>query len=178
MPCVTAALRFPEIQYPLKEIRLDRENVLSLALVALQFKADLTHSLAAFAGPDLVLLLALGSSFGTSLLMHFLLAANTLLLETFDNVDSATPFEGSFAGGVGFIFHVVELETVHAADLEATGTGQGGCVGERSRTGAESDAQWARRRSNGRRRGATSVGWRGHAGASQERARWGRRLAE
>ena len=33
---------------------LDREDVLPLAFVSLQFQADLTHSLAAFAGFDLV----------------------------------------------------------------------------------------------------------------------------
>jgi hypothetical protein len=90
----------PRIQYLLKKIRLDRENVFSLALVALKFKTNLAHSLAALARPDFVLLLALGSSFGTGLLVHLLLAAKTLLLETLDNIDSATPLERSFAGGV------------------------------------------------------------------------------
>jgi hypothetical protein len=122
LPFVTAALCFPGVQYPdvEKGNRLDREDVFSLALVALQFKTNLAHSLAAFARPDLVLLLALGSSFGTCLLVHLLLAAKTLLLETLDNVDSATPLERSFAGGVRLVVHVVELKTVHAADLEAT----------------------------------------------------------
>lgn len=119
----TAALCFPGVQYPLKEIRLDRENVFSLALVALKFKTNLAHSLAALARPDLVLLLALGSSFGTSLLVHLLLAAKTLLLEALDDVDGATPLERSFAGGVRLVVHVVELKTIHATNLEAAGTG-------------------------------------------------------
>ena len=104
--------------------RLNREDMLSFALVALQLKTDLAHSLAALARPDLVLLLALGSSFSTGLLVHLLLAAKALLLETFDNIDSATPLQRSLASGVGLVFHAVEFETVHAADLEAASTGQ------------------------------------------------------
>ena len=131
--------------------RLDRENVLPLALVALKFKPNLAHSLAALARPDLVLLLALGSSFGAGLLMHLLLAAKALLLETLDDVNGATSLQGGFSGGVGLVFHVVELEAVHAADLEATRTRQRGCMSERRGTGAKSDAQWTRGRSDGGR---------------------------
>ena len=97
--------------------------MLSLAFVSLQLKADLAHSLTALARFDLVLLLALGSGFGTGLLVHLLLAAKTLLLEALDDVDGATPLERSFAGGVRLVVHVVELKTIHATNLEAAGTG-------------------------------------------------------
>lgn len=98
--------------------------MLSLALVALQLEANFAHPLATLARPDLVLLLALGSSFSTGLLVHLLLAAKTLLLKALDNINSAAPLQWSFAGGVRLVFHVVELKTVHAADLETTGTRQ------------------------------------------------------
>jgi hypothetical protein len=146
--------------------------VFSLALVALKFKPNLAHPLATLARPDFVLLFALGSSFSTSLLVHLLLAAKTLLLETLDDVDGATPLQRSFASGVRLVFHVVELEAVHAADLETTGTGQRSCMGERSRAGAESDAQWARGWSDGTLKSRNaSQGSKATAAATPNRAK-------
>lgn len=80
MPQITAALRTTHLN--ICWICLDRENVLSLAFVSLQFETNLAHPLAALARFDLVLLLALGSSFGTRFLMHLLLAAKPLLFKT------------------------------------------------------------------------------------------------
>ena len=98
--------------------------MLPFAFVSLQLKADLAHPLAAFAGFDLVLLLALGSSFGASFLVHFLLATKPLLLEALHNVDGTTLLQRSLTSSVRFVLEVVSFQAVHAADLEATGTRQ------------------------------------------------------
>ena len=103
---------------------LDRENVLSLAFVSLQLKADLAHSLTALARFDLVLLLALGSSFGARFLVHLLLATKPLLLEALHNVDGTTLLQRSFTSRIGFVLEIVSFQAVHAADLEATSTRQ------------------------------------------------------
>jgi hypothetical protein len=120
MPRIAAALRTTHLD--ICWMCLDRENVLSLAFVSLQLEANLAHSLAAFARFDLVLLLALGSSFGARFLVHLLLATKPLLLEALHNVDGTTLFQRGFTSRVGFVLKIVSFQAVHAADLEATGT--------------------------------------------------------
>ena len=122
MPQTAAALRTTHLN--IRWICLDREDVLPFAFVSLQLKANLAHPLAAFAGFDLVLLLALRSSLGTGFLVHLFPAAKSLLLETLHNVDGTTLLQRSFPSRVGFVLEIVSFQTVHAADLEATGTRQ------------------------------------------------------
>lgn len=66
------------------------QDVLALAVVSLQFEANLAHTFCSSAGLDLVGLFALGSRFGTELLIQLLLPALTLLLETLVDIDSTT----------------------------------------------------------------------------------------
>lgn len=120
----------------------------SLALVSLQFETDLAHPLAAFAGLDFVRLLALGGGFGAGFLVHLLLAAETLLLETFDDVDRAALLHWDLASGVRALVHVVRFQAVHAADLVAAGTGKGGGMSESRRTSTETDAHGPDSRAN------------------------------
>jgi hypothetical protein len=103
---------------------LDRENVLSFALISLQLEADFAHPLAALARFDLVKLLALGGSFGARFLMHLLFAAKTLLFETLDNVNSATSLQRHLTGGVGLIIDIVCFEAIHTTDLKPTSARQ------------------------------------------------------
>jgi hypothetical protein len=98
--------------------------MLSLALVSLQLQANLAHSLAAFARFDLILLLALGSSFGARFLVHLLFAAKSLFLKTFHNVDGTSLLQRSFSRGVRFVFNIMSFQAIHAADLETTGSRQ------------------------------------------------------
>ena len=69
---------------------LDRDNMLSLPFVFLQFKANLTHALCAFAWFDLICLLTLGGVLRAHLLPHLLPPPLTLLLKSFDNIDGAS----------------------------------------------------------------------------------------
>lgn len=127
---------------------LDREDVFSLALVSLQLETDLAHPLAAFARLDFIRLLAFGGGFGAGFLVHLLLAAETLLLETFDDVDCATLLHWDFASGIGSLVHVVRFQAVHAADLVAAGTGKGGGMSESCRTSTETNAHRPDSRTN------------------------------
>lgn len=122
MPQTAAALR--TTHFNIRWTCLDREDVLPLAFVSLELEANLAHPLAAFAGFDLVLLLALRSSLGTRFLVHFLPAAKPLLLEALHNVDGTTLLQRGFTSRVRFVLKIVSFQAVHAANLEATGTRQ------------------------------------------------------
>jgi hypothetical protein len=94
--------------------------MLSLALVLLQFQAELSHAFAAFTRLYFVRLFAFGSSFGTSLLVQLLFATLTLPLKSFDDVDSAAPHW--CIANIAIVVVVVSLKTCHTADEKAATT--------------------------------------------------------
>lgn len=95
--------------------------MLSFAVVALKFEAELTHTFSALSRLDFVRLLAFGGSLGAHLLVELFLSTLALLLEAFINVDCSTLRDVTSVGvtlGVRSII-VVDVEFAQLAKLEA-----------------------------------------------------------
>lgn len=66
------------------------ENVLAFAVVALQFETDFSHAFGASSRLDFVCFFAFCGSLRTSFLVELFLSSLAFLLETFEDIDSAT----------------------------------------------------------------------------------------
>ena len=107
-------------------VKLHGEDVLSFAAVSLKLKAQLAHAFSSFARLDTVVLFAFGSCFRAGLLKHLLLAALTLLLKAFVDVNGATLVVVARKSVVCrlVVFTVIDAEAVGLTKIEAAAARQ------------------------------------------------------